>query len=438
MSEIKKVLIITSSGGGGLLQTANAKEQEVKELDPGVSVVQTDILKAWLGKWFGQFCIQFWNQSQRTGSVWTLKLILHVFHPFSEYLFWPFYFLRALQIFFKENPDRIIDTQPLATSPILAALGIFNQKKGKKLCLEKVLVDLPTTKATHFFRSIKTLSQRSKALIRIVTIPPLLENGETAKEFWHKHCRLPEEAIVYEEPFVRTSFRKRRGILRSKDSIFLKVRYQSEEELALMEKVYKKGCIESEVKGKEISFKILPEDRLITVLLGSQPAGKATFNYAKEFLEIARKSTQRIHLFLFRVDHKKPNSLLFRIADWIDQVKDYPTNFTIVPFGFQHDDVIASLFHRSDITCTRSGGQTVMELLSVCSGDMWIHSETKGKEVTSEDELLKGIPGWERASAVYLKKLKNAKIVTPETFVPLAENYFHTRVVPDHPNSFAG
>lgn len=425
MSKTKRVLILTSSGGGGLLQTATAKEQEIRELDSKAEVIQIDILQHWLGKIFGTFCSEFWNRPQRTGHVWILKLIANVLHPFFDFAFWPIIFVGALRTFFKVNADRILDTQPMCTSAILCALRIFNKKKNKNLYLEKILVDLPTPKATHYFRSIKKLSAVSRNAIRLVTIQPLLAEGETAQQFWQKHCRLSEDLIQYEEPFVRSAFRKFRGKARSKQTISLKVRYKSAAELKLMERIYGRGAIEAELGDKEIWFKVKPSDRLITILLGSQPAGKATLNYAKRFLELAkRQPNQRTHLFLFRDEHKGRHSLLHQMAEWIEKTEPYPAHFSIIPFGFQSDDVIAPLFHRSDLTCTRSGGQTAMELLSVSTGEMWIHSETKGEEGLTDEQLLKGIPGWEAASAVYLQKLRGAKIVTPDSFISVGKKFF--------------
>ncbi|MBI3508975.1 MAG: hypothetical protein HY069_05025 [Chlamydiia bacterium] len=426
----KKVLIITSSGGGGLLQTANAKEQEIREADPTAIIIKKDILKDWFGGFFGHLFAEFWNVGQRTGHVWILKLILHVFHPIFDYTCWPFVFFRALSTFFHEDVDRIIDTQPCGTFPILHALQIFNKRRKKTVCVEKVLVDLPTAKATHFFRSIKRLSPGCRQWIRVVTIPPLLEKGETAQEFWLKHCRLTEESIQYEEPYVRTAFRRVKGKPRSDKPISLMVRYKSEPELAWMKKIFGRSSIEAHIQPGEIHFKILPKDRVITVLLGSQPAAKATLNYAKRFSELAQNQnlSGNTHLFLFREPYiEGESSFLTQMAEWLDTIHPYPAHFSLIPFGFQSDDVIASLFHRSDLTCTRSGGQTAMELLSVSTGEMWIHSETKGNEEFSDEQLLKGIPGWEAASAVYLQRVRNAKIVTPEIFTPFAEQFLEAK-----------
>jgi hypothetical protein len=83
---------------------------------------------------------------------------------------------------------------------------------------------------------------------------------------------------------------------------------------------------------------------------------------------------------------------------------------------FQVDEIIAPLFFRSDMTCTRSGGQTAMELMCVGRGKIWIHSETRKKgRVLLDADLLKGIPGWEAGNAAYLQRFRDAKLVTPDT-----------------------
>ena len=64
-----------------------------------------------------------------------------------------------------------------------------------------------------------------------------------------------------------------------------------------------------------------------------------------------------------------------------------------------------------------------MELMCVSTGQVWIHSEAKKGQ-----DVLKGISGWEAASALYLQKLHGAKIITPDTFVPHAEEVFTHRI----------
>ncbi len=414
LSKPKKLLIITSSGGGGLIQTANAKEQEALAKDPDLIVIRRDLLKDWVWKPIGEFCIHFWNRAQMKGNI--LAQMICVYGQFLvDFFLHPTIFVYALHTTLKEDVDLVIDTQPMGTSAIIKALRIFNRKRGKNVRLEKVLVDLPTKKATHFFRPIKKLSPKNRKLLQLTTILPLLEDKETVEQFWQKTCGLSAKEVNCEDVYVRQAFRKYKGKGRTLGPVQVKLRYKNEEELCLMARTFKRGAISAVFKEREIEFHIDPEDQMITILLGSQPANEATFNYVKRMISIAREySKGKTHLFVFCSDHREGEQTLFRkVADWVGQVKEYPENVSIIPFSFQNEHAIASLFHRSDITCTRSGGQTAMELMCVSTGEIWIHSEAKkGKN------LLKGIPGWEAASAVYLQKLRGAKIVTPDTFAP--------------------
>ncbi len=427
----KKLLIITSSGGGGLLQTANAKEQEARAADPNVHIVRKDILKDWLGQVFGKFCSESYNSAQRKGNLAAIRFFIS-----SQYILdffaWPYFFLRALQTLFKEDADHIIDTQPLGTSAILKALRIYNRKRGKRVLLQKVLVDLPTKSATHFFRTIKTLSKKDRSYLQLTSIAPLLDEGQTAEAFWQKNCGLSEKEIHYEDYYVRQSFKKFQHKKRSaKEPFPLFLRFKNEEELGLMKKAFERGALPGTVKGGEVHFSIPPKDRLITILLGSQPASEATFNYVLNFIQLCQVESPKTpcHIFVFCSGHECLSQCLFqKVSDTIAGMKEYPRHVTVVPFSFQNDDCVAPLFFRSDLTCTRSGGQTAMELMCIGTGEMWIHSETKKDPEQNEDltleQLLAGIPGWEAANALYLCKVRSARIVTPDTIAPIAKKCF--------------
>lgn len=418
----KKILLITSSGGGGLLQTANAKQQEFIAKNPDVQIVRKDLLNDWIWKPIGEFFINFWNKAQIRGSVsaqslcvWGQFLVDLAFHPIV--------FFYALYTLFKEDVDHIIDTQPLCTSAIVRALRIYNHKRGKKVRLEKVLVDMPTKKATHFFRPIKKLSRENRKLVQLTTIAPLLEDGETEEEFWQSTCGLSAKEINLEDVYVRKAFQQFKNKGKATSPIRVAIRYKNAEEVRLMGKSYEKGPIQARVHPGEVEFMIQPKDRVMTVLLGSQPAKEATYQYAKKFASLAKEFPKiPHHIFVFCANHKEGEETLFkRVSEIATRMKNYPKNLSIIPFSFQNEDVIAPLFYRSDITCTRSGGQTAMELMCVSTGEMWVHSEAKKGQ-----DLLLGIPGWEAASAVYLQKKRGAKIVTPDSVVNLAKSLYQT------------
>jgi hypothetical protein len=426
-AKMKKILIITSSGGGGLIQAANAKEQEIRLKYPNLEIVRRDVLKDWVGKWLGSFSVAMWNSSQRKGNVAALKLF-GVCMSLTDFLFSPQVFYWTLKTLFKEDIDHVIDTQPLCTAAIVKALRFFHWKRGKKVCLEKVLVDLPTRKATHFFRPIRKLSEIDRSHVRVTTIAPYLEEGETPKEFWRRNCRITEDQVNYEPFFVRQSFCKYHKKPLLQEPFQVKAQIKNSEELQLIQKCVGRGPIEAKWGEKEVEFSIAPQDRVFTILLGSQPAFDASLNYVRKFLQIGNeheKSGIASHLFIFCANHRpKEHSLLRSVSELVTQTKDYPKAFTVIPLSFQNDDVIAPLFYRSNRTCTRSGGQTLMELMCVSPGEIWIHSEAKKRGRMTQKDLLAGIPGWESANAVYMQKMYGAKIVTPETFGPHAKKLF--------------
>lgn len=414
------VLIITSSAGGGLLQAAVAQEQQTRAEDSDIKIVKKDVLRDWVGGWLGRFCIESWNTAQKRGDVKSQKFFVS-FHWLFDYIAWPKVFFHTLNTLLKNDIDRVIDTQTTSTSAIMKAIRLFNKRRSKGVILEKIVVDLPTRKATHFFRPIKLLSKKDKQCLKLRTIRPLLEEGQTADAFWQLHCGMSESEIHYEDVNVRQSFRAFQGKSRSNTTTKLKLYFNDDNELRIMQQTWERGTIKASIQGNHIHFDVPDNARVFTILLGSQPARVATLNYVKNFIEIVRglpQGTPPVYLFVFCGEYtSQQGSLLLELAEAIKQTKDYPDLLSIILFSFQSDDVIAPLFHRSDATCSRSGGQTAMELMAVSTGEIWIHSETKKKAGNlTLKQLLKGIPVWESESALYLVKLCGAKLVTPEIF----------------------
>lgn len=423
----QKLLIITSSGGGGLLQAAVAKEQEEVLKNPHTHIVKRDVLKDWVGKRLGNFSIVVYNKAQQKGDVKSITFLCG-----SQWIFdlmcWPLVFWNTLKILFRENIDRVIDTQNLCTSAIVKAIRFFNYRKSKNILLEKIIVDLPTNKASHFFKPIKKLSKKDKKAIQLKTIPPLLEGKQTLEDFWQKNCGLSNQDIGYEDLNVRQSFKKLQG--KPKEPVLQKIglRFESERQLDSMMRILQKSPLSYSVHGSTLEVHVPACAFVFTVLLGSQPANTASVGYVRAGIQLAREySKQLFCLCVFSGEFsEKPHSLSQRIEQLVSEIADYPSNLSIVSFSFQNDAAIASLFHRSDLTCSRSGGQTAMELMAVSTGTIWVHSEAKGPNPTHA-ELLKGIPNWESESAVYLQRLRGAHIVTPETCLAFARELLRNK-----------
>ncbi|HSW72809.1 MAG TPA: hypothetical protein VLG44_05330 [Chlamydiales bacterium] len=418
-NNLSSVLVLTSSGGGGLIQAANAKIQEVLRKNPNAKIIRKDLLKEGVWRFAGKPAIEIWNNSQKTGNIKNLERLIYL-QKFAEVIIWPAMFLWMLGYIHKKKLDLVIDTQPLATSAILRAIRFYSWLKKKTVVFEKVIVDLPTSKATHYFDSIKKIPQKDKAFLRLITIPPLLENGETSEEFWQKNCALSEKNVCYQEYYIRQGFHPYHKLQRPKEDYEVEIAYKHPKELEYLKDICKKTKEPFQVQGNNVRFTIGKNDRLVTILLGSQPAYSATLNYVKNMVEVGKGDpTRKYHIFVFCADHTENAPSLFQLMhDLIIQMKDLPPNFSVIPLSFQDESVIASLFFRSDLTITRSGGQTSLELMCVMSGQKWIHSEAKkrkGEDVISREDLLKGIPGWEAGNACYLEQKTGARIVTPET-----------------------
>ncbi len=418
----KTHLIITSSGGGGLIQAAIAKEQELKAEDPGAKIIVKDVMQEWVWRGIGLFGVFAYNWTQKRGRIFLQTLLVNCQRA-AEVLFLPRIYFKLRKILQEESVDRIIDTQPLGTKVMIKALRHFHKKSGKKIILEKIAVDLPTPSCQHFFRGVKSLSAQDREYLSFITIEPLLEKGESVADFWKKHCDLKPSEVVYEKYPIRQSFKK---LMKQPPSFLVKeltIRSESKKESTHQRKIFTRGSIAFSVAPSGHVFSIAPNDWVMVILLGSNPAENAAFRYIAETIRVAQKRdlSKKIHLFVFC--GKYEGTLFQEVCHFLEGVKEYPKNVSVIPMSFQTDEAIAPLFHRSNISITKSGGHTAMELLAVSRNHMWIHSEAKkeGGSSWTTQELLGGIASWEAGNALYLKEKAKAEIVTPERFAPLFE-----------------
>lgn len=204
------------------------------------------------------------------------------------------------------------------------------------------------------------------------------------------------------------------------------IHVNSNEEKFLISDSIKRGFLTSEIYRDKIAINIEADDKVSTILLGSQPTEEATLKYLRNYIELTKQTAagENHLLFVFCNSHTRhKNSLLKKVYHLIQKIDKFPHNLTVIPMCFQNDDVISSLYYRSDATFTRSGGLTAMELMSVAQGQIWIHSEVRHGTADSE-ELGRGMPIWERGNATYLQHKKGARFITPETFIESCHSYF--------------
>ncbi len=426
----KNLLVITSSGGGGHLQAAKAKIFEVSKRYPESRVIQRDFLVDWIGKLFGRFFVHLYDSAMKNGHVHTQERLVKC-QGILDTFFWPWIFFKVFLEIIKNDIDEIIDTQPLGTSATIKALRLASFINKKPLVLEKIITELPTEKVTHFFKPIKRLSPKDRSLIRIISARPL-QLHQTADGFWKKNCNLSENHIHYQQLPLRPHFHK---ILESaidlNQALTIPVKLHHHTEQELVRQTVAKGNIAVQEFPLRLEFILHPHDNVFTLMLGSQPAEKATLKYVENFIKISRQtsSVKQNLLFVFCGNHQtRANSLLRRIHNLVDATKNYPKTLTIIPIPFQDDRVIAPLFSRSNATFTRSGGLTSLELAAIAQGQIWIHAELNGNirrfRNRHSESMITGMLSWEQGNAFYLQCIKGAKIISPDSLSQSLKTFY--------------
>ncbi len=416
-----RVLILTLSAGGGHVQAAKAKKEQILIEDPTAIFFEVDILVDWINRRFGTAAAGKWNEWQRTGSVNMLQRLIRLQH-FADILFGPLFFFHALRILFKQNLDRVIDTQVLGTAVILRALRLYDRIKKKKIVLEKVLTELPTQQVVHSFAPIKRLPRKSKLYLKLFTTSPLLKAGQTELQFWKEECDLDPSQVIYGSLPLRQSFLSIKDQKYVKKDLSLPIDPQSSKERAQIFSCLEKGKGYYTTENDQIVLHIGAEDRVSVIMLGSRPSEPGTLQYLHHFLRVKQllgAQEKKDWLFVFCSKDRSPRGLFYdKVVDQVLSFPSFPSHLCVVPLTFQSDRMIAPLFFRADGTITRSGGLTSMELLSVSHGQIFIHSEPPGSKKQKVN-----MPVWEEGNALYLEKKKGAKIVLAPLFYETCYEY---------------
>ncbi|OGN61257.1 MAG: hypothetical protein A3F40_02875 [Chlamydiae bacterium RIFCSPHIGHO2_12_FULL_27_8] len=247
-----------------------------------------------------------------------------------------------------------------------------------------------------------------------------MEDEKNDAEFWQKFCSLPLEKVLYDYP-VRQSFVRKTNISKNK----IKISTKSLEERENILNLAKKSNSFFNVLDNNIEFFINEKSFVISVILGSQPAYNAAISYVTNTIEFIKKNKIKkpVVLFVycmfdnFQIRKKFSRIINFALSDI--------NNLHIIPMSFQNEETMASLYLRSNLTVTRSGGQTAMELKTISKGINLIHSEfrTKNLKKIEDKYLLNGIPVWEAGNALYMQKMMKAKLTNIDIFNSHLKNY---------------
>ncbi len=421
LNENKRVFILTSSGGAGHLTATEALKQQILEKHQNAKIWVYDVMMGSSWNLVGRIGIFIWNFSQKKGRVKAQEKLVSL-QKFAEYM-WPQIFFKVLYALIFYKAERIIDTQPVATGAAVKAVRIYNWLFKKKIIFEKVFVDLPTEKNTHFYMGIKKLSEKDKQVLQVYTLPPLTLERQSEKDFWHKHCNLEMDKIDYDHYPIRKSFLKLQKQSFKNKQIHLEIETKSSLEKKLISTCLDRFQMVYENTMDGFSFDISFKTIVITILLGSQAAEKGTLDYTKAIIEYAQKHLEKSFiLFVYTGKMKKEKGLLKKMICLLKSIPRFSENIQIVPMTFQKEIVIAKLFKRSDVTITRSGAQTIMELATVSEGLNLIHSETHVQEPVFSD-LVQGIPLWEGGNALYFIQKKGGDLVSPPQICEKLDRY---------------
>lgn len=400
-------IVIDSRGGGGHLAVGKAaaaewnalgENYETKRIDFLGEGMMGDVNLPFVGS-LGDMAVNRWNDAQIKGDVAGLKSAVSM-RWLSDLIFYPIAvrkfteYLRRLP----NEPERIVSTQALCIDALAQAILTVNRERGWNMRLQVRMTDLPTEEAEHFYRSLRNVGN-NETLSRIVTLyapcKPQCKNGETEQGFWKRH--VGDVRVLYpgKLPIREAFFDHHCSISKTMD---LQLRVNHPHELEILRLGAKDGELpESLPTNKKINFHIPKEDRVATLMLGSQPPDRAVNGYIDAFIQaaaaeeatfktvaktknlstLAEEHLPQYHLFVFcgkPEDPSKPgevNALLRKVENRLQSYSKanggpgLPSNLRIVPFTYQDDETLAPLLHGSKMIVAKSGGSTCFELMQL-------------------------------------------------------------------------
>lgn len=386
------VFLWARSGGGHRTAKDGIKQQKIKEyaargkqLDTKTDIditgekVLSSIRLPFVGG-LGDIGVRAWDNAQKKGDLKFLENYAS-WGWIGEIIFYPLVYFRMKWLLqdLKVEPEFVVSTQAFCLNAIMQAMRSVNKQKSWNMHMHVYLTDMPSKKAIHFFPSIRKVAGNS-ALRDMVTLhapPPLTKKGQTDEAFWKKHCGkirvITNEKFPIRDAFLDTTKLKEKLL---KPSVDVNIKLNNPVEAAII----KKGLSEDiapQVGGDSIALNIKTEDKLAFLMLGSMPTTKSVLEWVNSFAEESKKpSPNQNYFFLYcglPDTPEEPNLLLRAVSQEIDKLKaagEIAKNFNIIPFTNQSADEIALLMARSDVSITRSGGATSMELVELDRADL--------------------------------------------------------------------
>lgn len=467
-TKFKKVLYLTSSGGGGHISAKDAvRDKRLSKLKTNVQkalirahgvkkgkemyhyhfpnsrafieyalakglMEEKDVLVDYIG-WMGRRGAEWWDETQKKGNVETLEFLARN-QRLSSVLFAPIIFFHTLFTLISYKPEKIVSTQALCSDAIVSAIAVYNAlfKPKNDLKLKLYMTDMPTEFSDHFFGPIRSMLSSQKNLLKLYT------PKSNADFDWKSKAGLREgqykELSNFELP-IRPAFIE--AVNKFQHTPFnpekLQIKISCREERKILESIIYKDCQNPKEESVEyIDYKLGASDEAHCIMLGSQPTKNAILDYIKQYVQKAEAMGDKpLHLFLFtgKFEKDKKTTCFYKeLASAILMAKQLdllPSNLKIVPLSYQDADQIVSFFARCH-SITRSGGATCMELMVMEDVTKVIASSGLGyikprryvhSQIVKGRDAIDSIPLWERGNYYYMKDYCRAKIVTPKNIL---------------------
>lgn len=398
-SDPSGVFFWARSGGGHRTAKEGVKQQKIKEtqaqgktfrVQQDVDITGEKVLSSiklpFIGG-LGELGVKSWDEAQKKGDLKFLERYAS-WGWIGEIIFYPLVYFRVKWMLQDLNvePNFVVSTQAFCLNAIMRAMQTVNKEKNWNMHMHVYLTDMPSKKAIHFFPSIRKVTADSELrnLLTLHAPPPLRKPGQTEdddKKFWEKYCGkinvITNEQFPIREAFLETGILKARL---EKPVLDVRIKLNEASEGDLISSGLSPACVHT-ATSKDITLKIRDKDKLGFLMLGSQPTTQSVLNWLHTFVQSGRAHNSTdgdVQRFLFLycgVAHTNDarNPLLDAVQEQIKKYKQankLPPNFNIIPFSNQDADEIALLMARSDVSITRSGGATSMELVQLHQSDL--------------------------------------------------------------------
>lgn len=446
------VLGITSSGGAGHLMTMEAVRREFKGKNNKSYYKAVDVISGSfpppLSGLMGRVTTKGWNQAKKDGDIRKQEHILKgkilgvSRQRLADIIFFvPVFLATFFRLLFQGKITQVVDTQPIATGAILKAVRLINFLFRRSIRVTKVMTDLPTLDAIHYSASSFRMSAADRAIYQLVTTRPFNPHvRESAAEYlarqeswWNENygLSLVKGQVRYADFPIRPAFKVWANIPKEQRVNTLNIKINHRDEFLMINALLQRKCrLQLLAKGpdREKEKQVVPIEVgkgtvVGMITLGSQ-AAKKTVNYVKNFISKVKKEGDLEKQYCFFVAcgaYVKGKPSLFKDVYRLCKEANLPDNLRIIPLGFQDDEEFAPMMHRSDFGIYSAGGITSMEVNSVATGYVLLHSESDiSKEtlqnISSENlkkNLLNGFALWERGNAEYQQQTRGARIIAP-------------------------